>query len=116
MNSFGVLLIALVLFLPLVVGTWIFIRTYSYHQSQDAQDRAVERFRRATRFKYDALGNPELFFNPKTGDIFAPAPGNKAIPEQYRIYNGTQKRLLKTPQSGLSLYMPTALALTHFMW
>lgn len=105
MNSFGVMLIALLLFLPLVVGTWLFIRAYSYHQSQDAADRAVERFRRATRFKYDALGNPELFFNPKTGDIFAPAPGNKAIAEQYILYNGNPKKATEdTPERPIIVY------------
>lgn len=91
MNSFGVLLIALVLFLPLVVGTWLFIDAYRRHARHYDADKAVERFRRATTYSADPLGNYPAFFNHKTGDAFLPPPGNRAFPEQIMLVNGVQR-------------------------
>lgn len=53
-------------------------------------------FYQATRFEPDANGNYPKFYNPKTGDYYEPAPGNKPYPnpsQNILITNGQVQRI-----------------------
>jgi len=53
---------------------------------------SAKRDRYLNRYRFDDLGNPEFYFNPKTGVDYLPLPGNKAFPEQSYQVDVSQKR------------------------
>lgn len=59
----------------------------------------AKRDRYSNRYSFDDLGNPQFYFNPKTGIDYLPLPGNKAFPEQtiYQVSSTEGRRPTRRP-------------------
>lgn len=101
-------IIAVILAFPLWLFTVLFLRVFRQWELNET----AKRIRRSTTFRYDPLGNPEYFVNPRTGNYFIPNPGNPAFPKQYLMNNGVSKEV-REPEKPIMWNLSTGFRLSE---